>query len=297
MSALANLNKSPLPPRPTAPTGLDRTELGRNELGRNELGRNEPDRKEQGRNEPEILSRESRLDDLRHRLKGMPGGQMTSAQGSTQGRVTLAEEGISPEELAGRLIEVSDPGQGADQLGASTSWAAARVAEAHRRGDTAAWILCSADDARRGQPYPPDLAEQGIDLAALPIVCARDGPAVLHAADVLLRSGGFGLVIAEWPHGVDRPSEGALGRLLGLCQKHDAALLWLTDGSQTAEGGRMGSLISLRLEAGRQPYQPDRGADRLGPGLLRLKLTVRKDKRQGPGRTSLELRRAPLGIW
>lgn len=242
---------------------------------------------------PEIPSRESRLDELRHRLKGMPGGQM----GSAQNRSTQEQQPFSPEELAGRLIEISDPGQGPDQLGASTSWAAARVAEAHRRGDTAAWILCSGDDAKRGQPYPPDLAEQGIDLAALPIVCARDGAAVLQAADVLLRSGGFGLVVAEWPHGIDRPSEGALGRLLGLCQKHDAALLWLTDGSQTTEGGRMGALISLRLEVSRQPYQPDRGVDRLGPGLLRLNLAVRKDKRRGPGRTSSEVRRAPQGIW
>lgn len=253
---------------------------------------------------PEVPSRESRLEELRHRLKGMPGGQMGSAQNrSGQGRGAQQEQPFSPEELAGRLIELSDPAQGPEPLGASTSWAAARVAEAHRRGDTAAWILCAADEAKRGQPYPPDLAEQGVDLAALPIVCARDGAGVLQAADVLLRSGGFGLVIAEWPHGVERPSEGALGRLLGLCQKHDAALLWLTDGSHTTngshttDGGRMGSLISLRLEVSRQPYQPDRGVDRLGAGLLRLKLSVRKDKRQGPGRTSQELRRTPQGIW
>ena len=273
---------------------------------------------------PEVSSRQSRLEELRHRLQGMPGGQMGSVQNRSsagldtglgtgldtgldtglgrdqsrnQSRGTLSEEPFLPEELAGRLIELSDPAQGPEPLGASTSWAAARVAEAHRRGDTAAWILCSADEAKRGQPYPPDLAEQGIDLAALPIVWTRDGAGVLQAADVLLRSGGFGLVIAEWPHGVERPSEGALGRLLGLCQKHDAALLWLTDGSQTTEGGRMGSLISLRLEVSRQPYLPDRGVDRLGAGLVRLNLVVRKDKRRGPGRTSQELRRVPQGIW
>lgn len=251
--------------------------------------------------------REGRLEELRLRLKGMAGGQM----GAVKPQVELEENRFSLGELAGRLVEVSEELHGAATTSAATTWLASRVAEAHRRGDTAAWILCSADEAQRGQPYPPDLAEQGVDLAALPIVRARDAAGVLQAADVLLRSGGFGLVIAEWPRGSDRPPEGALGRLLGLCQKHDAALVWLTDGQPSppaknsagqapprpSDAGRMGALISLRLEVKREAYAPDRGQERLEPGRVRMQLHVSKDKRRGPGQSVRQIFRVPQGMW
>ena len=251
--------------------------------------------------------REGRLEELRQRLKGMAGGQM----GAIKSQVEPEESRFSLSELAGRLVEVSEDLHGAATTTAATTWLASRVAEAHRRGDTAAWILCSADEAQRGQPYPPDLAEQGVDLAALPIVRARDAAGVLQAADVLLRSGGFGLVIAEWPRGSDRPPEGALGRLLGLCQKHDAALVWLTDGepsppakyaagqalSRPSDAGRMGALISLRLEVKREAYAPDRGQERLEPGRVRMQIRVSKDKRRGPGQGVRQIFRVPQGMW
>lgn len=246
-------------------------------------------------------SRQDRLQELRLRLKGMAGGQM----GAVKPQDHPEQERFSLGELAGRLVEVSEDLRGASSPSAATSWLASRVAEAHRRGDTAAWILCSADEALRGQPYPPDLADHGVDLAALPIVRVRDGAGVLQAADVLLRSGGFGLVVAEWPRGTDRPPEGALGRLLGLCQKHDAALVWLTDGQPPAsqpglppsDAGRMGALISLRLEVSREAYAPDRGPERLEPGRVRLQLQVRKDKRRGPGLVCRQIFRTPQGMW
>lgn len=248
--------------------------------------------------------REDRLEALRQRLQGMAGGQ----RGAVKPQAEPGEQRGALGELAGRLVEVTEAWRDAATTSAATTWVASRVAEAHRRGDTAAWILCSADEAQRGQPYPPDLSAQGVDLAALPIVRARDAAGVLQAADVLLRSGGFGLVVAEWPRGADRPPEGALGRLLGLCQKHDAALVWLTDPAPvgpkapgeaqlSSDAGTMGALISLRLEIHRELYAPDRGPERLEPGRVRVQLQVRKDKRRGPGQGGRQIFRVPQGIW
>lgn len=280
--------------------------------------------------DPERRARlDAQLESLRVQLAAAPRLQGTSQalQQGTFARSVPQEQGqpFAFEQLAGRLVELLDPlraprltptqtraqeGRSAQQgrkpaaatvedphahsttsaLDGRTSWAAARVAEAQARGETAAWIVWEP----RGIPYPPDLAAVGIDLLTLPIIRAVDGAAVLKAADLLLRSGAFGLVIADWPAQEAPPGDGPLGRLLGLCQKHDAALLVLSQpppGTHESQPGLgdsvLGSLASLRLAIQRKAL-PD--------GEFQLRVEVLKDKRRGHAGPTIEERTAPEGL-
>jgi recombination protein RecA len=167
----------------------------------------------------------------------------------------------------------------AERASASLTLAFRIVLEAQRRGEPAAWIA-------RGDSvfYPPDAADAGIDLAALVVVRAADAPAAARAADHLLRSGGFGLVVLDRGRGARLPIH-ALTRLAGLAKKHDAALLCLTEGD--GRDASLGSPVSLRVRA--------RRVER-GPDGFRCELHVLKDKRRGPGWGHGEVCRGPDGL-
>lgn len=157
----------------------------------------------------------------------------------------------------GRLVELSAPAHGA---GARTSTAVALLRRAQREGETAAWILPAAPVG--GLLYPPDLHDGGIDLDALVVVHvpASEGAAGLgKAAEMLLRSGAFGLLVVELgaleSTKVDRsegPSKLAAtrtawqGRLLGLARQHEARVLLLTEKPSHADS--LGPLVGLRVE-------------------------------------------------
>jgi recombination protein RecA len=181
--------------------------------------------------------------------------------------------------LSGRLVEIS--GEGAR---ASLTAAFGLVLEAQRRGDLVAWI-----GLRESAFFPPDAAEGGVDLASLIVVRLPDAHAAGRAADQLLRSGGFGLVVLDLAaaKGSDaRVPTPLLTRLMGLAQKHDTALVFLTD--KPADVPSMSSLISLRAQAARR-FRKD-GDD------CEIQIDVQKDKRRGPGMTHAETCRAPAGL-
>ena len=115
------------------------------------------------------------------------------------------------------------------------------------------------------------MAAAGVDLDALPVVRAGDAAAAGRAADLLLRSGAFGLVVID----LGRRAQLAVplqSRLVQLAQKHDAAVLCLTE----TPVGRpsLGSLVSLRALASRR---------RVGGGRYVCEVEGVKDKRNGPG--------------
>ncbi len=171
-------------------------------------------------------------------------------------------------QLTGRLVEVS-------ALGASAVLTAAveLVLEAQVDGEPVAWISLPPASF-----YPPDLADRGVDLDALIVVRAPDALAAGRAADRLLRSGAFGLVVIDLGpggSGVELPLA-LQGRLVGLAQRHDAALVCLTE--KSAEAGSLGSMVSLRAEALRVR---DKGG--VVGGALRWAVRAVKDKRRGPG--------------
>jgi recombination protein RecA len=195
------------------------------------------------------------LDELRARRGGDPAAEIASPKWSRA-------------QLAGRLVEVS-------ALGASAVLTAAieLVLEAQVEGEPAVWISLPGASF-----YPPDLADRGVDLDALIVVRAPDTLAAGRAADRLLRSGAFGLVVIDLGPGgsaVELPMA-LQGRLVGLAQRHDAALVCITE--KPAEAASLGSMVSLRAEALRI-----RDGGGIVGGALRWAVRAVKDKRRGPG--------------
>lgn len=158
-------------------------------------------------------------------------------------------------EVAGRVVEVSAPG-----ASASLTAVAVLIRDAQRQGEVVAWV-----SGQGSLFFPPDLAAWGVDLGALAVVRLPSAAPALTAADELVRSGAFGLVILDLGTG-DAPMA-AWARLAGLAQRQDAALVVLTE--KDPEAPSLGSFVSLRLEA--------------RPGDPGYRLTTRKDKRRGSG--------------
>ena len=179
------------------------------------------------------------------------------------------------DELTGRLTELSGVGAVAS-LTAATSL----VLEAQGRGEPTAWITLPAASF-----YPPDLDDAGVDLDALVVVRAPTALALVRAAERLLRSGAFGLVVLDL--GDADISIAAQGRLVGLAQHHDAALIAITE--KPGRAASLGSMVSLRAEAVRERVI----------GLKHFRVAVRavKDKRRGPGWEELAEAAGPAGLF
>lgn len=181
--------------------------------------------------------------------------------------------------LAGRLVELSGTG-----ASASLTFAAVLVLDAQRRGETAAWVT-----ARESCFYPPDVADNGVDLAALPVVRVPETVYVVRAGERLVRSGAFDLVVLDLgtlDHG--RQSAVALPlltRLAGLAEKHETAVLFLTE--KRAAAPSLSSVVSLRAESRRE---------RTSEGEFVCELVSLRDKRRPAGWTHEETRRGPDGV-
>lgn len=178
--------------------------------------------------------------------------------------------------LSGRLIEISATG-----AGAPLTAAVGLVRETQVEGDPVAWV-----SATESSFFPPDVADNGVDLASLVVVRAPDARAGARAAERLIRSGAFGLVVIDFADGPASISTPMQGRLVGLAQKHDTALVCLT--VKARESSSIGSMVSLRVEVERR--SADTG------GGFRLELTVLKDKQRGPGWRHAEVVRGPAGL-
>jgi len=132
--------------------------------------------------------------------------------------------------------------------------------------------------------FPPDVARSGIDLDALPVIRVPDGRAAARAADKLVRSGAFGLVIVDLGAGPQLPMP-MQSRLLGLVGKHDTALLFLTE--KQGEAPSVGSLVSLRAQVTRKKSAENK---------FTCEVRIIKDKRRGPGWSHQEIRHGPAGL-
>jgi len=179
----------------------------------------------------------------------------------------------SLDELRGRLVEISARG-----AAATLTTAIELVAEAQQQSEPVAWI---ARDS--GTFYPPDVADSGVDLAALVVVrvASISSIAAVRAAERLLRSGAFGFVVID---DLVELSIASQGRLVTLAQTHDAAIACLT--RKPDDAASLGSLVSLRAEALR----------RRGAGDFEIAVRALKDKRRGPGWTYVAKRRGPAGL-
>lgn len=178
--------------------------------------------------------------------------------------------------LRGRLVEVSARG-----ASATLTAAIEIVAEAQQQSEPVAWLALANSTF-----YPPDVAESGVDLAALVVIRAPDATAAARSAERCLRSGAFGLVVIDLcggGAGADLSMQ-IQGRLVTLAQTHDAAVVCLTE--KANDTASLGSLVSLRAEALRIRERPD----------FALSVRVLKDKRRGPGFTHTAKRRGPAGL-
>jgi recombination protein RecA len=151
------------------------------------------------------------------------------------------------------------------------------VLEAQQRGELAAWVAL-----RYGTFFPPDAARAGVVLETLAVVRVAQPAQAARAADQLVRSGGFGLVVIDLAGQVaDAFLPAPLqSRLSALAQKHDTAVLVLTD--KPAEAPSLGPLVTLRAEARREA------------GFACV-VRVLKDKRRGPGHAQVEACLPPEG--
>jgi recombination protein RecA len=178
--------------------------------------------------------------------------------------------------LAGEMVEITSPGPTA-----GLTAAARLLREAQENGEPAAWI--TAGDSL---PYPLDLAEGGCDLEALVFVRLRGLSAGTRAAEHLLRSGAFGLVVLDLGRqGGPRVPSAAAVRLAALCRRHQAVLLLL--GRKPAEAEAVLPFAPLRVTAELRRIGFDRFQARLRPS---------KDKRRRSDWTHEEVCRGPDGL-
>jgi recombination protein RecA len=176
---------------------------------------------------------------------------------------------------------------------ANVSVASLLILQAQTAGEQVAWIATHRDVF-----FPPDMAVAGVDLAALPVVWAADGPAeeptafgqrhagrAVRAAERLLRSGAFGLIIIDLAKNLTLRAA-SQGRLLHLAEYHDAQVLIIR--RKREDGAYSGSLVTVRVESSRE---------QIGPGRFRCTLTNTKDKRKSPGWTTSEEFDGPPGLY
>ncbi len=197
----------------------------------------------------------------------------------------IAHPGWGLPALRGRLVELSARG-----ASATLTAAIELVIEAQREAEPVAWIM-----GPEGSFYPPDVADSGVDLAALVVVRVPDlvmSARGLGAVERLLRSGAFGLIVLDLGAADRATAELPIahqGRLVTLAQAHDAAVVCITE--KSAEASSLGSLVSLRAEALRVRTSPGSQA-----GGFELTMRVLKDKRRGPGFTKSRRMRGPSGL-
>lgn len=176
--------------------------------------------------------------------------------------------------LAGRLCELSSV------PGAALLTAAFRlVLDAQLESEPVAWIAATPDTF-----FAPDAAESGVDLDALVVIRVPDARAAARAADRVLRSGGFGLVVMDL-HADSRIPVPLQVRLARQARDHHAVLLCLT--AKSREAPSLGPMVTLRGQT---------SCRRLAVDRFQCEVEILKDKRHGPGWRHTEICRGPDGL-
>jgi len=208
-------------------------------------------------------------------------------RGSDYAPVSHAANTWSLHSLSGRLVEISG-----HRASATLTVAFGLVLEAQRQKEPVVWV-----SLQQSTFFPPDVADSGVDLDALAVVRLPDTHSAMRATVQLTRSGGFGLVVLDLGPQQTTPQKRALRRvqststlstplltkLVGLAQKHDTAVVMLTE--KTTPSTSVSPLISLRAEARKDESSP-----------TKVEVLVLKDKRRGPGLHFHEDYRAPAGL-
>lgn len=184
------------------------------------------------------------------------------------GEQSRGVQGWGVHSLFGRLAEVSS-----GPRTSALTLALRLVVEAQKLDEPVAWVT-----GRASCFFPPDARATGIDLDALAVIWTPAAPRcprrarypgrhdpgghssgrndlTAYAADLLVRSGGFGLVVLDLGRNIDLPMA-MQTRLAGLARKHQTAILCLTE--KASDERSLGALVSLRVEATRTEKIGDR---------------------------------------
>ena len=194
------------------------------------------------------------------------------------------------------LAELIPPGRIVELCGeAQTSTAVMILAHVQREGETAAWI-----QPARGELYPPDLAAAGIDVEALVVIHVPDTGAMsgaagqCRAAELLLRSGGFGLIVLDFCRTEPTGSAAWQGRLLALARQHEARVLLLRRDARESLGPLIGMRVASRVERVSNDDDPSGFCPRTGEFEIRHE--VLKNKSGGPLEPAAMRIRGPWGL-
>src|SRR5206468_474165 len=103
---------------------------------------------------------------------------------------------------------------------------------------------------------------------------------ISFAADVLARSGAFGLIVLDVTS--SNVSMGVLSRLAGLARTHEAAIVILTE--KPPDRPSLGSVVSFRA---------DTSFARQADGSFAHELAVTRDRVRAVGWHQVEMRRGP----
>jgi recombination protein RecA len=155
---------------------------------------------------------------------------------------------------------------------------------AQRAGEPCAWI-----QPTNGHLFPPDLAAWGVDLQSLIVLhipAAAGSSALPRAAEILLRSGAFGLVVIDLLSGAPRGDPSAWqSRLAALAREHGSTVILLS--SSESHRGSLGPLVTLRVAPERRRTVAARYA---------LDTRVLKNKAGAPLDPAAHECRAPYGL-
>ncbi len=168
-------------------------------------------------------------------------------------------------ELSGRLCELLAL-SAATESSALLTAATYLIADAQRCAEPVAWI-CAASALF----FPPDLESNGVDLQALTILRVADAQDAAQAADQLLRSGCFGLLVIDLSAVETKISDAVLARLKGLVRTHQATVLFLCNAAES-DRSALGSMVSFRACARSRV---------ISAGRFALEIEVSRDKRRG----------------
>lgn len=178
------------------------------------------------------------------------------------------------EALAGQVSEISG-----GIAPATLTLSMDLVLDAQRQSEVVAWI--TTEDRLF---FPPDVVECGVDLNAMVVVRAPTIADAPRAAEMLIRSGAFGLVVLDLGKGwrIPLPMQ---ARLVKLAQQHYTAVLYVTIKPDSAAS--VGSLVSLHAIAHMSEVQK---------GSYECGIKILKDKHSAPNWAHREVYCGPAGL-
>ena len=187
---------------------------------------------------------------------------------------TCGNAGFRLKALRGRLVELSSC-----RPSACLSLSCSLIVEAQSQMTPVVWISATPDTF-----FPPDMAANGVDLSSLPVVRVPDARSAGRAADWLLRTGAFGLLVVDLYTDFRLPAA-QQARLAQLARRQGSAVLFLT--AKPAGSPSLGSLISLYGRILRE---------RFDSGRFHFSLHIIKDKRRAPIWEHVEKLDGPPGL-